>query len=71
MVDFLEVTIPVVMILFGLGVLWFIATNQPEDYLEQRIAMIGTPVFGTLAFVTVGIGICLLFTGDWIAAQYY
>lgn len=67
MVDFLEVTIPVVMILFGLGVLWFINTKQTEEYLEQRMGLIGEPLFGTLALCTVGIGVFLLFTGDWIA----
>lgn len=62
MVDFLEVTIPIVMILFGLWVLWFINTSQTEEYLEQRMGLIGAPLFGTLALCTVGIGIFLLFT---------
>lgn len=67
MVDFLEVTIPVVMILFGLGFLWFINTKQPEEYLEQRMGLVGAPLFGTLALCIVGMGIFLLFMGDWIA----
>ncbi len=67
MVDFLEVTIPVVMILFGLGVLGIMSTSQIEDYLEQRVGLIGEPLFGTLALCIVGIGIFLLFMGDWIA----
>lgn len=67
MVDFLEVTIPVVMILFGLGVLGIMSTSQTEEYLEQRMGLIGEPLFGTLALCIAGIGIFLLFTGDWIA----
>jgi hypothetical protein len=66
MISFLEYAIPILIIIFSLVFIVWLFRYKPSDYLNQRLMIIGFPVFLVFAIIFIIIAISMLSFGHWI-----
>lgn len=66
MIDFLEYAIPILIIIFSLVFIVLLFRYKPSDYLNQRLMIIGFPVFLVFSAILIIIAISMLNFGHWI-----
>lgn len=66
MICFLEYAIPILIIIFSLVFIVWLFRYKPSDYLNQRLMIIGFPVFLVFSVIFIVIAISMLSFGHWI-----
>ena len=66
MICFLEYAIPILIIIFSVVFIFWLFRYKPNDYLNQRLMIIGFPVFLVFAIIFIIIAISMLNFGHWI-----